>query len=159
VVIRPLAASVVSAGAAVLVCLCAAMVSGVAPDEASGDRAAESRVQVAARSPERYPEPPARAVVAEPPYPTNQKGMTFGSGSGIDATNPGPDLLAAYGTNGAFGYIRATDRARALGQPPVGLVVNPQQVPPEGMHIPLYAEDGVTVIGRFTVSPGRVTAQ
>lgn len=85
--------------------------------------------------------------------------MTFGSGSGIDADNPGPDLLAAYGTNGAFGYIRATDRERAHGQRPTGLVVNPPQMPADGIDIPLYAQDGTTVVGTFTVSPGRVVSQ
>lgn len=85
--------------------------------------------------------------------------MTFGSGLGVDATSPGPDLVAAYGTNGAFGYLRATDRERAVGLPPDGLVVDPPEMPADGIDIPLYAEDGVTVIGTFTISPGRVVAE
>lgn len=157
---RPVNASVFSAGATALVLLGAALFFGLVPNGASADRAVESRTSVATPSPAaQYPEPPAGAVIATPPFPTNQSGMTFGSGSGIDATNPGPDLLAAYGTNGAFGYIRATDRERAHGQPPSGLVVNAPEIPPDGIDIPLYDQDGVTVIGTFTVSPGRVVSE
>lgn len=69
-----------------------------------------------------------------PPYPVNENGMTYGSGAGIDEDDPGPDLIAAYGTNGRCGFIRATDRDRP--------------------HIPLYDRDGVRVIGTFRVAGG-----
>ena len=70
-----------------------------------------------------------------PPYPENDRGMTYGSGANIDEDDPGPDLVAAYGTNGRCGFIRAADR--------------------EGDDIPLYAQDGVTVIGLFHVDSGQ----
>lgn len=72
-----------------------------------------------------------------PPYPENDRGMTYGSGAHADEDDPGPDLVAAYGTNGRCGFIRAADRE-------------------EPDPIPLYARDGVTVIGWFHVGPGRV---
>ena len=46
--------------------------------------------------------------------------------------------------------------SRAHGQPPSGLVVRRPENPADGIDIPLYDQDGVTVIGTFTVSPGRV---
>lgn len=82
---------------------------------------------------------------AAPPYPVNENGMTYGSGGGIDEDDPGPDLVAAYGTNGRCGFVRATDLpqpARTLAQ----ALVDPS---PEGRDVPLYAQDGVTVIGEF----------
>lgn len=82
---------------------------------------------------------------AAPPYPVNENGMTYGSGAGIDADDPGPDLVAAYGTDGRCGFVRAADRpqpARTLAQ----ALASPR---PDGRLVPLYAQDGVTVIGEF----------
>ena len=50
----------------------------------------------------KYRDPQPDEVVASPPYPVNENGQTYGSGMNIDANNPGPDLIAAYGTDGAF---------------------------------------------------------
>lgn len=82
---------------------------------------------------------------AAPPYPVNENGMTYGSGAGIDADDPGPELIAAYGTDGRCGFVRAADRprpARTLAQ----ALASPS---PDGRLVPLYAQDGVTVIGEF----------
>ena len=79
-----------------------------------------------------------------PPYPENDRGMTYGSGANVDENDPGPDLVTAYGTNGRCGFIRAADRPR------------PATTLAEGHTIPLYAQDGVTVIGSFHIGPGRV---
>jgi hypothetical protein len=49
-------------------------------------------------------------VVALPPFPVNASGMTFGSGANIGADDPDPELFGACGVDGAFGYIRSTDR-------------------------------------------------
>ena len=77
--------------------------------------------------------------------------MTFGSGANIDADDPGPDLLGAYGVDGTFGYIRSTDRdqpARTLAEARAA-TQSPRR---GGYDIPLYAQDGVTVIGSFHIS-------
>ena len=80
-----------------------------------------------------------------PPYPVNENGMTYGSGAGIDEDDPGPDLVAAYDADGRCGFVRATDRpqpATTLAQ----VLANPD---PDGRLVPLYAQDGVTVIGQL----------
>lgn len=81
----------------------------------------------------------------EPPYPVNDRGMTYGSGAAIDADDPGPDLVAAYGTDGRCGFVRAADRP----QPALTLAGALAAPAPDGREIPLYAQDGVTVIGVF----------
>lgn len=82
---------------------------------------------------------------AEPPYPVNDNGMTYGSGAGIDADDPGPDLVSAYGSDGRCGFVRAADRP----QPALTLAGALAAPTSDGREIPLYAQDGVTVIGVF----------
>lgn len=81
----------------------------------------------------------------EPPYPVNDRGMTYGSGAGIDADDPGPDLVSAYGADGRCGFVRAADRP----QPALTLAGALAAPTSDGREIPLYAQDGVTVIGVF----------
>jgi hypothetical protein len=82
---------------------------------------------------------------AAPPYPVNDNGMTYGSGAGIDADDPGPDLVAAHGSDGRCGFVRATDRPR-----PARTLAEALAGPgPDGRDVPLYAQDGVTVIGEL----------
>ena len=86
-----------------------------------------------------------------PPYPVNKYGMTYGSGAGIDEDDPGPDLVAAYGTNGRCGFIRASDR-----DAPVWTLASAVRTPDPATDqrtVPLYARDGVTVIGDFEIGP------
>lgn len=88
---------------------------------------------------------------AEPPYPVNDNGMTYGSGAGVDAEDPGPDLVSAYGTDGRCGFVRAADRPQ-----PERTLAGALAATPEQREIPLYAQDGVTVIGVFGGgAPGR----
>lgn len=95
-----------------------------------------------------------RAATA-PPYPVNENGMSYGSGAAIDADDPGPDLIAAYGTNGRCGFVRASDRQQDLPPSPEEALASMADLDPDGRDIPLYAQDGVTVIGRFHIGPGR----
>jgi hypothetical protein len=90
-------------------------------------------------------------VALAPPYPVNANGLTYGSGAGIDEHDAGPDLVAAHGTNGRCGFIRATDRD----QSPATVAEARADRPSQGYDIPLYAQDGVTVIGEFRISGGR----
>lgn len=89
-----------------------------------------------------------------PPYPVNDNGMTYGSGAGIDEDDPGPDLIAAYGTNGRCGFIRSADRDPGP-QTLADVRAHLADPDPDGYDIPLYQQDGVTVIGVFHIGPGR----
>lgn len=80
-----------------------------------------------------------------PPYPVNENGMTYGSGAGIDEDDPGPDLIAAHGADGRCGFVRAADRP----QPATTLAEALASPGPDGRLVPLYAQDGVTVIGQL----------
>ncbi len=93
-------------------------------------------------------------MVASPPYPVNTNGQTYGSGMNIDADNPGPDLIAAYGTNGAFGYVLATDRP----QPATSLVKDFTRQKTT-TAIPLYEVNGETVVGEFAIVPGESSSR
>lgn len=89
-----------------------------------------------------------RAQDPAPSYHRNSSGMTYGSG--LDATTPDnqPELTEAYGVNGVHGYVRTSD----LNPPDVK---NPTAAAAlarsgaAGRDIPLYDQDGKTVIGRF----------
>lgn len=102
----------------------------------------------------RFRDPRPEEVVASPPYPVNTNGQTYGSGMNIDADNPGPDLIAAYGTNGAFGYVLATDRP----QPATSLVKDFTRQKTT-TAIPLYEVNGETVVGEFAIVPGESSSR
>lgn len=88
--------------------------------------------------------------VAAPPYPENDLGMTYGSGAGIDEDDPGPDLVAARGADGRCGFVRSSDR-----DPAARTLAEAQESPhPLGRVVPLYAQDGVTVIGELQIAGG-----
>jgi len=95
-------------------------------------------------------------LASTPPYPVNVNGMSYGSGAGIDEDDPGPDLVAAHGTNGRCGFVRASDRQQDLPRNPEEAASYTADLDPDGRDVPLYARDGVTVIGSFHVGPGRV---
>lgn len=87
---------------------------------------------------------------ASPPYPVNDNGMTYGSGAGIDDRDPGPDLVAAYGTSGKCGFVRATDLSLSATTLSATTLTRALASPgPRGRGVPLYAQDGVTVIGEL----------
>ena len=95
-------------------------------------------------------------LATAPPYPVNENGMSYGSGANIDEDDPGPDLVAAYGTNGRCGFVRASDRDEEPPADPEEAAAHMADLDPDGRDIPLYAQDGVTVIGTFHIGPGRV---
>ena len=95
-------------------------------------------------------------VPMSPPYPENDRGMTYGSGANVDESDPGPDLVAAHGTNGRCGFIRAADLEGDQPRDPEEAAEHMANLDPDGHDIPLYAQDGVTVIGWFHVDSGRV---
>ena len=96
-------------------------------------------------------------AVSWPIYPVNQLGETYGSAAGVPPSQQ-PDLIKAVATNGMVGYISKTALAADSG----ANVSNPQQavqwdktMAARGKQaLPVYAQNGTTVIGSFVISPG-----
>lgn len=64
-----------------------------------------------------------------------------------------PDFIGAYSDDGKHGYLRKEDY---IGPPPPSSPAEARAVP-ETTVVPLFADDGKTVIGRFTFGGGGVT--
>lgn len=73
-------------------------------------------------------------------YPVNENGETYGSANGSQV----PDLLAAPTDDGQIGYVRVNELE--LARNVAGSIESGERI------IEVYAADGVTVIGEFTVT-------
>jgi hypothetical protein len=93
-----------------------------------------------------------RADLAPHVFPTNVYGQTYGSG--LDAVSPAnePDLIQAYATNGVLGYVRAADLDGTAPTNPISALAQERAAQAaHGRTIPVYAQDGRTVVGSFTI--------
>ena len=101
----------------------------------------------------RATEPEVAPVSAPEPKPfeTNDAGETYGSAMGAPSD---PDLIYAEGEGGVVGYIRAIDiNGPQFNSPEEALKYQEEHnlLSGEDRPIPLYASDGVTVIGTFVL--------
>lgn len=78
---------------------------------------------------------------------TNENGEIYGSELYLDSIGVKADLIYAIGENGVEGYVKAIDLEGPAVETPEEAV---QQIR-ENREIPLYASDGVSVIGRFVI--------
>lgn len=92
-------------------------------------------------------------------FPTNANGQTYGSAAGV-APSQQPDLIEADGSDAAgndvTGYVRRSQLDAATGAnvtSPQAAVAWTQAHAGESTTIPLYTQDGLTVIGTFTIAP------
>ena len=86
-------------------------------------------------------------VVTAAPYPVNENGMTYGSNIGA-SLDDGPELIIAYGTHGEIGDIKESD----VYQPAPTSDADAIKLNEQGARtVPLYAQDGVTIVGQFTI--------
>ena len=89
-------------------------------------------------------------------YPKNPQGKAFGSA--LEAKTPAdePDLILAQGTNGKIGYILKSDARGPEPRTPAEAIALTNQKfrtqEPQTSTIPLYSEDGVTVIGEYLIN-------
>lgn len=98
-----------------------------------------------------YTAPAARTAPTTTPVPsitTNNRGQTAGSAESARTPDEQPDLIAAYGTNGEFGYVKKDDLAGDLPSQPSEATTHTDPAP---RTIPLYALDGTTPVGSFTL--------
>lgn len=94
-------------------------------------------------------------------YETNENGETFGNKNQADIIGYEADLILAEGESGVVGYIRATD-LNGTADSPISAANEMQARQSEGLggyYIPLYLEDGTTVVGRFFVADGQVLVE
>lgn len=102
--------------------------------------------------------PVASAVVPSPTggryaYPVNERGQSFGPEIYARTPDEAPDLILAVGTNGDEGYVRQSD-LRGLQPKSLDDVASINAQAAQGRDIPLYAENGTTVIGKFHIEAG-----
>lgn len=95
-----------------------------------------------------------------PDYPVNANGETYGSSSiSIEGLEPGtivvgPDLIQALGADGTEGYVRSSDFfSERPNNPEEALRMQEEREARGAYTIPLYASDGITVIGEFWMYP------
>lgn len=87
----------------------------------------------------------------------NENGEIYGSEYFLNQIGVEPDLILTCGENGVEGFVRAED----LNYDPVETlqdVITYQETRAIKRSIPLYAADGETVIGSFTVDNSNVCA-
>lgn len=82
-------------------------------------------------------------------YPTNQKGETYGPD--VKELTDMPDLILVQSDN-ILGYVKASDLDDGVTSIADALSSNPTT-----RTIPVYLQDGTTVIGEFIVEPGEFT--
>lgn len=84
-------------------------------------------------------------------YSINANGQSYGSELSAADPSQAPDLISAYGVDGTLGYVKKTDlMAFQLASPAASRKLTLEQF--KGADIPLYASDGVTVLGRYHIS-------
>jgi hypothetical protein len=95
-------------------------------------------------------------------WPTNTSGQTYGSSRTAKSFSDRPDLIAAISQDGTRGYVLRDELDKASGAP--GIAYNSpedgiawqkqraaQRAAGQVTTIPLYAQDGKTVIGSFKI--------
>jgi len=98
-------------------------------------------------------------VVEPSPLATNDAGQVYGSLAGREGSKTKPDLVEAWGDNGAHGYVYWTDLRPYLESqvesPEDALAANAKAN--QEFTINLFSADGKTVIGTFTINKGAQT--
>lgn len=84
-------------------------------------------------------------------WPTNANGQTYGSLQDSTSSATDPHLIQAIATNGKTGYVYAS-QLNAAGPASPAQALARQAATTTPQYIPVYAQDGTTVIGQFEVS-------
>lgn len=82
-------------------------------------------------------------------YEVNENGETYGSAISANTIGVEPDLIAAVGTNGVNGYVKAEELSPEVSTIEEALA----QMGENGnvRKIPLYDVDGITILGQFDI--------
>jgi len=88
-----------------------------------------------------------------PTYPVNAHGETYGSVASAARPEHEPDLARAVGDDGQIGYLRRQDLAPPSFTSPEEALAWQRGPGSRPEKIPLFAADGRTVLGTFTINP------
>ena len=98
------------------------------------------------------PQPaPGMTNSGQPSWPSNAEGQTYGSLLGHNGSAAEPVLVQAIATNGQSGYVYSAQLNTSAPSSPAQAVAQ-QQADKAQQFIPVYAQDGTTVIGQFAVT-------
>ena len=90
--------------------------------------------------------PSAEEIMSNEAYPVNANGQTYGPNTDLTGISiPEPDLMLAEGEGGVIGYVCITP---PLSNPDQGPAYN-EKMEECDPYIPLYMQDGETIIGSF----------
>lgn len=84
-------------------------------------------------------------------YPVNANGETYGP-TLPDENAEEPDLILALGEGGITGYIKVTDTDDGVTSPEEALAYMEFAEKRDDFSIPLYMQDGETIIGEFILN-------
>jgi len=89
-------------------------------------------------------------------YKINENGLTYGSAAFSTSYEEEPDLIGAVGVDGTIGYVYKEDLRGPQPKTPEEAVALMTSLDRNGgiRSIPLYKEDGKTVIGEFIIGGG-----
>jgi hypothetical protein len=86
-------------------------------------------------------------------YPVNRNGQSYGADENARGPADAPDLIAAWATNGKYGYVLKTDVYPSdTPSSPEEALANQKASANQARSFPVYEADGETVIGEFTTS-------
>lgn len=94
-----------------------------------------------------------RNEYATPTYPVNEDGKTYGSSTYATWIGVEPDLIRAIGPDGTVGYVYNSDLYESIPNTPEEALARQAERGSESRSIPLYKEDGKTIIGEFVIGP------
>lgn len=102
------------------------------------------------------------AGAESPAWPTNARGLTYGSSLFAESPDDEPDLILAYAEDGQLGYVYRDELNGPMPSSPEEALAQQAAMLaeyPDGRSIPVYEADGLTKIGVFVVTPGIVTTR
>lgn len=91
-----------------------------------------------------------------PVFPVNKNGQTYGSDADCNSPDTEPDLIRAIGVDGTEGYVLYKDLIKDQSNTPEDTVAYTKEHAGKYELVPLYASDGITVIGQFEIGGGGV---
>lgn len=98
---------------------------------------------------------PGTAASPAPAWAVNSNGQTYGSLLNSTSSATDPDLVQVMATNGQTGYVYSKQLNPAAPASPAAAIAQ-ENANTAGLFIPVYAQDGTTVIGQFEVAePGK----